>query len=169
MNSPLRRIFRYKAVILTGAILVLVLAAIIFQLGPPGINRGDDRILSTFHLNKASTLYLVARREGGVTDPYDVYLYRVDGCTNVFVAAVDSECAYWWGGNLRSCSAGRVAIRDFAFAEGSYFISDGTVSVSRLGGVPFPLRLIEGDHNPPIPAGIAKNLKSAASRAGTTP
>jgi hypothetical protein len=101
---------------------------------------GEDRFLSTLQLNKESTLYLVANR--GWVD-YDIDLYRVDG-TNVWIGGVDFETAYWWGGSLRLSRPGQVDIRSFGCSDGSYSISNGTISLERFEGTRFPLHLIDG-------------------------
>jgi hypothetical protein len=142
------KLFRHKSLRWIAGLSILGIIVVFFQLGPPSVGPGEDRILSTLQLNKESTLYLVAKR--GWVD-YDIDLYRVDG-TNVWIGDVDFETAYWWGGNLKLSSSGQVDIRSFGSSEGSYSITNGTISLERFEGTHFPLHLIDGVNlNRPIP------------------
>ena len=139
---------------LAGCCIVGVLA-ILFQLGPPGIKSGDYRVLASLRLTNNLSLHLVAHRCGGLTDPYDVYLYKVQAQSNVFVCGIDSETAYWWGASLRLIDSNRVEIRAEWTPEAYYYVQDGTVSLVGRIGFTFVPRLIDVTNMVyPIPAGV---------------
>ena len=134
--QPLRKKLLWSAVILAVACCLWVLVV-----GPHGLTRGSYRILASLPAADGSKLYLVSRA-GGFTDPYDIYLYRVEKGTNISVCGVDSESSYWWAPRLTSTTSDRIEIGTLNSTVAWYSVSERAVHLLQGVGM-YRLRQID--------------------------
>ena len=116
-----------------------------YQMGPPTISAGADKLLASTSLANGDTLFLVAHKTGDFVEAYEVSLYRVDETTNVFVAFLGHEEPFWWGASLRpSAVPDKIEIRAFWEIEAVYSIADGSYDYPAKKWVSYPSCKIDG-------------------------
>jgi hypothetical protein len=111
---------RTRLIFCAGLLLMLVLSAVIFHLGPSLHSSRTGRVVDSMQLSDGSRLILVQRPNDNLVEAYTVVLFRRYTNGQVEKCQIGFEESYWWMGSLKQKGGKLIDVRSLGASLCTY-------------------------------------------------